>query len=138
MGGAFLMAIKRFSELLYIKDATVAGLYRKSFQYYSVEKLIVSSLFYAVSCSFFAGVFLTSFNSKLIFTFPLYAILFGWYFYLGFKPNSVAQHPEYIYREKYFFAFAIFLTLLTVYLLYAPLPDTYVALKDNLIGVQIA
>jgi decaprenyl-phosphate phosphoribosyltransferase len=138
MGGAFLMATKRFSELLYIKDANVAGLYRKSFQYYSVEKLIVSTLFYAVACAFFGGVFLLSFNSKLVITFPFYAILFGWYFHLGFKPNSVAQHPEYIYREKYFFAFAIFLTLLTVYLLYAQLPDAYVALKDNLVGVQIA
>jgi decaprenyl-phosphate phosphoribosyltransferase len=115
MGGAFLMTTKRFSELLYIKDHSIAGQYRHSFKYYSIEKLLVSSFFYAVCCAFFGGVFLLNFNFKLIFTFPFYAILFGWYFHIGFKPNSVAQHPEYIYKEKYFFLFAIFLTLLTIF-----------------------
>jgi decaprenyl-phosphate phosphoribosyltransferase len=47
MGGAFLMATKRFSELLYIKDHSIAGQYRQSFKHYSVEKLLVSAFFYA-------------------------------------------------------------------------------------------
>jgi decaprenyl-phosphate phosphoribosyltransferase len=125
MGGAFLMATKRFSELLYLENADIAGSYRKSFQYYSVEKLQVSTFFYAVGCAFFGAVFLINLNPHLIYTFPLYAILFAWYFLIGFKPNSVAQHPEFIYREKCFFAYAILLTLLTIYLSFGSAPESY-------------
>jgi hypothetical protein len=57
----------------------------------------------------------------------LYAILFGWYFHIAFKPDSVAQHPEYIYKEKYFCIFAILLTIFTIYLLYYPAASTYLA-----------
>ncbi|MES2218441.1 MAG: UbiA prenyltransferase family protein [Pseudomonadota bacterium] len=136
MGGAFLMATKRFSELLFIKDHTTAGQYRRSFQYYSTEKLLISAFFYAVSCAFFGGVFLMNFNSELIYTFPLYGILFAWYFHIAFKPNSVAQHPEYIYREKYFCLFVIFLTALTIFLLYDFTPVTYLAIKNIFLGVS--
>jgi decaprenyl-phosphate phosphoribosyltransferase len=131
MGGAFLMATKRFSELLFIKDHATAGQYRRSFKFYSAEKLLVSAFFYAVCCAFFGGIFLTKYNPQFVYTFPLYALLFGWYFHIAFKPNSVAQHPEYIYKEKCFCVFAILLTVLTIYLLYAPTPSTYLAWVAN-------
>lgn len=117
MGGAFLMATKRFSELLFIKDHALAVSYRSSFKNYTTEKLLFSAFFYAVCCAIFSGAFLINLNYQLVYTFPLFAILFAWYFKIAFKPDSVAQHPEYIYREKYFFIFAILLTLLTIYLL---------------------
>jgi decaprenyl-phosphate phosphoribosyltransferase len=134
MGGAFLMATKRFSELLFIKDHATAGQYRRSFKYYSTEKLLVSAFFYAVCCAFFGGIFLITYNPKLVYTLPLYAILFGWYFHIAFKPNSVAQHPEYIYKEKYFCLFATVLAMLTVYLLYEPSTATYLVYKNTFLG----
>ncbi|NNJ55245.1 MAG: UbiA family prenyltransferase, partial [Bacteroidia bacterium] len=47
MGGAFLMGAKRFAEFRFINDATVAGLYRKSFKFYDEKKLLISTVFYA-------------------------------------------------------------------------------------------
>jgi 4-hydroxybenzoate polyprenyltransferase len=43
--GAFLMATKRFAEYRMIGDPSVAGLYRKSFAYYTETSLLVSSFF---------------------------------------------------------------------------------------------
>src|SRR5690606_6353933 len=47
MGGAFLMAVKRYSEYRFIDDPARAGLYRNSFRYYSERTLLLSSFFYA-------------------------------------------------------------------------------------------
>ena len=45
MGGAFLMATKRFAEYRFISNPEVAGLYRKSFKDYTEQKLLIS-IFY--------------------------------------------------------------------------------------------
>ena len=58
MGGAFLMAIKRFAEYRMIDDRQRAASYRKSFEVYSEDKLLVSAFFYALCSTFFLGIFL--------------------------------------------------------------------------------
>src|SRR5690606_37673122 len=45
MGGAFLMACKRYAEYRFINDPEVAGLYRRSFKTYSETSLLISVFF---------------------------------------------------------------------------------------------
>src|SRR5690606_34834989 len=49
MGGAFLMATKRFAEYRLIGDPDKAGLYRRSFRYYTENSLLISMFFYAIT-----------------------------------------------------------------------------------------
>src|SRR5262245_29886060 len=46
MLGAFFMATKRFAEYRQLADAAVAAAYRRSFRYYTAERLLVSMFFY--------------------------------------------------------------------------------------------
>ena len=100
MGGCFLMTVKRYSELRFIKDPSTAMKYRRSFKFYTPERLLTCSLFYAVHSALFGGVFLIKYRPELLFTFPLCALLFSTYLSIGFKNESAAQHPERLYRER--------------------------------------
>jgi decaprenyl-phosphate phosphoribosyltransferase len=103
MGGAFLMAAKRLSEYNYIfqeKGPTGPGLYRRSFRYYNMERLTISCFFYAVMAAFLIAVFLVKYREEYILSFPLIALLFGYYLRLGLKPSSVAQRPETLHKDR--------------------------------------
>jgi 4-hydroxybenzoate polyprenyltransferase len=121
MGGAFLMAVKRYSELRSI-GKNEAALYRRSFRYYTEETLLISSFFYAMCSAFFLGVFLVKHRVELLLSFPFLALLFTWYLWLGMWPESPAQHPEKLYQEKAFFVFCIFLAVLLMTLLVWDVP----------------
>jgi decaprenyl-phosphate phosphoribosyltransferase len=121
MGGAFLMAVKRYSELRSI-GRDDAALYRRSFRFYTEESLLISSFFYAMCCAFFIGVFLVKHRVELLLSFPFLALLFAWYMWLGMRPESAAQHPEKLYQERAFFAFCLFLTALLITLLVYDVP----------------
>ncbi len=108
MGGAFLMGIKRFAEYRFIANSETAGLYRRSFKFYTEEKLLISFVFYCVTSSLFLGVFLVKYRTELVISLPFFALLFTWYLYIGLKPNSSVQNPESLYREKGFLAYLIF------------------------------
>lgn len=110
MGGAFLMAIKRFSEYRFINDPELAGLYRKSFKSYNEVRLIVSVFFYALTCTFFLGIFLVKNRIELLLSFPLFALLFAWYLKMAFEPNSDVQRPEKLYKHYNFMIFIVFLS----------------------------
>ena len=77
-----------------------AGLYRRSFQSYREDTLLISSFFYAMCAGFFLGVFLVKYRIELLLGLPFVALLFAWYLKIGMKPDSAAQHPERLYREK--------------------------------------
>jgi 4-hydroxybenzoate polyprenyltransferase len=112
MGGAFLMAVKRFAELRFLSGSGSAGLYRRSFQYYTEETLLIASFFYAMCSLFFLGIFLIKYRIELILSVPLFALLFAWYLRIGMKDNSPAQHPERLYREKKFIAYVAVLAVI--------------------------
>ena len=61
MGGAFLMTIKRFAELRYVKRKTLIK-YRITFKYYSENKLLLKSFFYSLMACFFLGIFLVKYR----------------------------------------------------------------------------
>lgn len=117
MGGAFLMATKRFSEYRFINDKSVAGLYRKSFQYYNETRLLVSSFFYALTSSFFLGIFLIKNKIELLISFPFFALLFAWYLKIGFDDDSTAQRPEKLYTNKSFMAYVVLFSVLLIALI---------------------
>ena len=122
MGGAFLMAIKRFAEYRMIDDPARAASYRASFAHYSEEKLLVSAFFYALCSAFFLGVFLIKYRIEFLLTFPLFALLFAWYLAISLRKRSVVQTPEKLYRERRFVVFVGFLALAVTVLFFLDIP----------------
>ena len=100
MGGAFLMAIKRYAEYRMIGDPKLAGLYRKSFIKYSEASLLCSAFFYALCSTFLVGIFLLKYRIEYIVAIPVLFFLFCYYLYIAYKPDSAVQKPEKLFREK--------------------------------------
>lgn len=100
MFGAFLMAVKRFAEYRRIAPAGIAANYRKSFAYYNEEKLLVFILFCAAFFGMMSGVFIARYRLELVLATPLVVYAMAYYLHLGFKPNSPAQYPEKLFRQK--------------------------------------
>jgi len=122
MGGAYLMAVKRFAELRFIADPDLAGRYRRSFRFYTEEGLLASAFFYALLSAFFLGVFLIKYRIEFLLCMPFLALLFTWYLIIGMRAGSVAQSPEKLYQEKPFVAYVVALVLLIVLLFFVDLP----------------
>lgn len=122
MGGAFLMAIKRFAEYRFIDNPQVAGLYRRSFMYYTEHSLLISSFFYALTSTFFLGIFLIKNRIELLLSFPFFALLFAWYLKIGLRKNSAAQKPEKLYTQTNFRVYVLFMGVLLVALMYIDIP----------------
>jgi 4-hydroxybenzoate polyprenyltransferase len=131
MGGAFLMGIKRFAEYRSIGNPKVAGLYRRSFQYYSEKSLLLSSFFYALVSAFFLAVFLIKYRIEFLLTFPLFALLFTWYLAIGMQRESAAQAPERLFRERGFMVYVMFLAVVVVVLFYVDLPWLRILLEQS-------
>lgn len=105
MLGAFLMGMKRYAEMRFIGTPDLAGLYRRSFRFYSEESLLISSMFYAFASAFAFALFILKYRPELLLTLPFVAAAFAWYVHIGMKPASAAQTPERLYRERGFVAF---------------------------------
>jgi decaprenyl-phosphate phosphoribosyltransferase len=122
MGGAYLMAIKRYSEFRFIGDPERAARYRRSFAYYTEGSLLTSAFFYALCSAFFLGVFLIKYRIEFLLTMPFLALLFTWYLHIGMSVDSVTQRPEKLYRERSFVAYVAALSLLIAILFFLDLP----------------
>ena len=131
MGGAFLMACKRFAEYRFINDKEVAASYRQSFKIYTETSLLISIFFYALTSAFFLGIFLIKHRIELLLTFPLFSILFSWYLYLTFQPNSIAQKPEKLFLNWKFMSFIIFFFLFFLFLLFYRIEWMNYFLRNN-------
>ncbi|MDW4550574.1 UbiA prenyltransferase family protein [Defluviimonas sp. D31] len=112
MGGAYLMATKRYSEFRSIGDPERAALYRRSFKYYTEDMLSLSAFFYALCASLFLGIFLIKYKIEFIIAFPFFAALFVWYQILANKKDSLAASPEKLYLDPRFMIYVGFLTVL--------------------------
>lgn len=99
MTGAFLMAIKRYAEYRYINDPKLVAFYRKSFIYYSENKLLSMAFFLATVGASCLAAFLLLYSEPSLALVPLYALFVSWYANIGMKKNSKAQHPEHLYRS---------------------------------------
>jgi 4-hydroxybenzoate polyprenyltransferase len=121
MIGCYFMALKRFSELREI-GAGGARVYRKSFQRYTPESLLVSVVFYASTAMLFFGAFIIRYRIELLLGFPLVAVVMATYFRLAFKHNSAVQNPENLYREPALMAWFTATVVVMVLLLFVRLP----------------
>ena len=125
MVGAFFMATKRFAEYRHIGDPEVAAQYRKSFGYYTEERLLVSMFFYAIMCALFMGVFIVRYHVELILFVPVAAGFFAYYLKLGLKDNSPVQNPEKLYKERGFLLYMTLSVVLFVLLMFTNIPVLY-------------
>ena len=122
MGGAFLMAMKRYAEYCMINDPELAGKYRKSFRYYTKELLLNSAFFYAMCSSFLMGVFLIKYKVEFVIFVPFVFLLFCYYFHIAQKDDSAAQKPEKLFKERWLMLYVVFLCVLFVILLLVDIP----------------
>lgn len=122
MGGAFLMATKRYAEYRMIDDPELAGKYRKSFKYYTEHSLLLSAFFYAMCSVFFIGVFLIKYRIELILWIPFLIGLFCYYFYISFKDDSAVQKPEKLYHEKGLMLYMLLLCVMFTILMFVNIP----------------
>jgi 4-hydroxybenzoate polyprenyltransferase len=99
MVGCYFMAIKRYAEYREIDDPARAAAYRKSFAHYTLDRLMVSIVFYGSAAMLFLGAFIMRYRLELILSFPLVALVMAIYLALAFKKDSAAQRPEGLYRE---------------------------------------
>jgi 4-hydroxybenzoate polyprenyltransferase len=102
-GGAFLMAAKRLSEFREITAShghALLARYRASFAGYSEISLTVSCFVYALVASFFLAIFLIKYRVEYILTVPVVIALFAQYLTLSMMPESTAQKPEKLFRER--------------------------------------
>jgi 4-hydroxybenzoate polyprenyltransferase len=99
MIGCYFMGMKRYAEYRDIGDPARAAAYRKSFAYYTEERLLVSIMFYGSAAMLFLGAFIMRYRLELILSFPLIALVMAMYLLLAFKPNSAVQRPEGLYKE---------------------------------------
>lgn len=136
MSGAFLMGIKRYAEYRMIGDKETAGLYRKSFKYYTEKSLLISSVYYALMAIFFCGIFMIKYKIELIFAIPGFAGLFCYYLFLSYKQDSSVQKPEKLYKEKGLMVYIFLFLLLTVILLFVSIDGLHIFLDTDLVEIR--
>ena len=130
MGGAFLMATKRFAEYRLIGNPEVAGQYRRSFKFYTENSLLVSMFFYAITCAFFMGIFLIKDRIELLLSFPFFALLFSWYLRIGLLKDSPVQGSEKLYTRKWFMLYLVLFTIMLCVLMFVNIPWLHWFLKN--------
>ena len=133
--GAFLMATKRFAEHRMIGDPAQAGLYRKSFKYYSENSLLISAFFYAMCATFFIGIFMIKYRIEYLVAMPFVFGLFCFYLWISFKPDSAVQKPEKLYREKKLLIYIVTLVVILLLLTFVDISVLNYWVDIRLIGV---
>jgi len=134
MGGAFLMAAKRFAEYRMIGEKSRASLYRKSFKYYSEKSLLLSAFFYAMLSVFFCGIFMIKYRIELLLAIPFLCGLFCIYLNICYKPDSSAQKPEKLFKEKGLLLYTLFFIILLVVLVFFNLPFLQLFQETSFLG----
>jgi 4-hydroxybenzoate polyprenyltransferase len=122
MVGCYFMAMKRYAEYREIADPSRAAAYRKSFKFYSEERLLVSIMFYGSAAMLFLGAFVMRYRLELILSFPLIALVMAIYLFLGLKPNSTVQRPEGLYKEPTLMAAVVTCSILICVLMLVDVP----------------
>jgi 4-hydroxybenzoate polyprenyltransferase len=125
MIGAFFMATKRFAEYRRIGDPLRAQAYRKSFGYYTENRLLLSMFFYATAYAFMSGIFLIRYHLELILFVPIGAGFLTYYFQIGLLEDSPVQNPEKLYQERGFVLYVGLSTLFFFVLMFVEIPFLY-------------
>jgi len=125
LGGAFLMAAKRYSEYREIVASHGAELlirYRASFAGYSEVSLAISCFVYGLLSTFFLAIFLIKYRVEYLLLVPVIIALFGYYMALSSRPASSAQNPEKLFRERKLIALVVLLCVTFVVATFVDMP----------------
>jgi 4-hydroxybenzoate polyprenyltransferase len=138
-GGAFLMAAKRYSEYLEIvtslgRDVLVR--YRTSFAGYSEVTLNTSCFIYGLFSTFFLAAFVTKYRVEYLIVVPAVIVLFGHYLMIATRPNSTAQNPEKLFRERALMALIVVLAGLFALATFVDIPALSVFSGQRYISLQ--
>jgi 4-hydroxybenzoate polyprenyltransferase len=136
MGGAFLMAVKRYAEYRMIGDPKRAALYRKSFAKYTEKSLLVSSFYYGLTSVFFSGVFMVKYRVELIIAIPVLCGLFCYYLHISYKTDSAVQKPEKLYCEKGLMIFVLLFAAAVAVGMFSDIPALKGLLETALVPVR--
>ncbi len=122
-GGAFLMAMKRFSEYKMINNKVVASNYRKSFETYTLNSLLLSSFYYALLSNFFLAIFIIKYHIAFIILFPFISFLFVWYLNLALsKKNEDGISTDKLYKKIFFLTYCGLIGILFIILFFVEIP----------------
>jgi len=138
-GGAFLMAAKRLSEFREITAShgrVVLERYRASFAGYSEISLTVSCFVYALVTSFFLAIFLIKYRVEYLLAVPVLIALFGHYLALSMQPESTAQRPEKLFKERVLIALVGLLAVTFLFATYVDIPALEVFTGQRYIGLE--
>lgn len=138
-GGAFLMAAKRLSEFREIAASHGRALlerYRASFAGYSEISLTVSCFVYALITSFFLAIFLIKYRVEYLLTVPALIALFGHYLALSMAPESTAQRPEKLFKERALIALVGLLAVTFLFATYVDIPALELFTGQRYIGLE--
>lgn len=124
--GAYLMNVKRYSEYRMINNSELAGLYRKSFKYYTENRLLAISLFYGMSAIVALALFIVKYRMEYMIALPFVVALFVYYFMLSYKEDSVVQKPEKLYKEKYLFILILLIMIVLLILTFVDIDVLHV------------
>jgi 4-hydroxybenzoate polyprenyltransferase len=122
MIGSYFMALKRFSEYRDMKDPGVAAAYRRSFRFYTADRLLISVMFYGCTAMLLLGAFLMRYRLELIVAYPFVALVMATYFAVALKDDSAAQRPEKLYREPFLMAAVVVCAAVMVFTLFKDMP----------------
>jgi decaprenyl-phosphate phosphoribosyltransferase len=122
MFGAFLMATKRLAEFRMIADRPAAERYRRSFRFYTEERLLSSIVFYASLFAMFSGVFIARYRLELILATPFICLAMARYLQVGFERDSPAQRPERLYTIPGLVGLILLAAITSAILLFADIP----------------
>jgi decaprenyl-phosphate phosphoribosyltransferase len=135
MGGAFLMGIKRYAEYRTVESMegeAALSAYRKVFNTYTGDRLLVTSFFYALLSAFTMAVFLTKYRIEYLLLFPVLSALFASYLRIALKPASRAQAPEKLIHEKALWSIIILLLILFAICSFVDIPQLHILIDPNL------
>lgn len=137
MGGAFLMATKRFAEYRMIGNPEVAGLYRRSFKQYTEKTLLASAQFYSLISTFCLGIFLIKYRIEYLLCMPLIFMLFSYYMAMAFNPDSAVQRPEKLFKEKKLMLLVFVITIAFIALTGINLDFLHKLTSNSLVGIHL-
>ena len=137
-GGAFLMAAKRLSEFREMASHGRALLerYRASFSGYSEISLTVSCFVYALTASFFLAIFLVKYRIEYIITVPAVIALFAQYLALSMEPESAAQKPEKLFKQRSLIMLVALLGTLFLLATYTNIPGLDIFTSQRFISFE--
>lgn len=122
MAGCYFMAIKRFAEIRDMRTTGKLVPYRRTYQHYTEQKLLVGILFYGSLAMLFFGEYMGRYRLEMVIAFPFVAAVMGVYFALAFKPDSAAQRPELLLREPRLMGTVITCAVVIILMLFVDLP----------------